>query len=223
MCLSRQSLYLWTLLNHLCKINCATALANSIDKLIQLFWRLEQTRFFRYLVAGGTATLVDIGSYTVFASFVFTSQAAVPLGLPISWVTVSLVCSFSLGLITNFLINRFYVFSESQVNAGTQFGRFFIVSIFVFVANQLAMKGLYEIVPLVIPDLPETLLHLSVRSTAALVIAFLSFTSHKFFSFEMQKSVPEVINLNDDPSTLRAKSDRPPSHQVESNAHVSHC
>ncbi len=178
-------------------------MANSIDQLIRLFWRLEKTRFFRYLVAGGTATLVDIGSYTVFASFVFTSQEAVPYGLPISWVTVSLVCSFSLGLITNFLINRFYVFSESRVKAGTQFGRFFMVSIFVFVANQLAMKGLYEIIPLII-ELPQTLLHLGVRSTAAIVIAFLSFTSHKFFSFEMQKSVPEVIDLNDDPSTERA-------------------
>ena len=188
-------------------------MANSPYRLIALFWKLEKTRFFRYLVAGGTATLVDIISYTLFASFVFTQQVYEVVGIPFSNVTPSLVCSFSLGLITNFLINRFYVFSESNVQAGTQFFRFFMVSLVVFVANQLAMKGLYEIVPLII-DLPEKLLHLGIRSIAALVIAALSFFSHKFFSFEMQNSEAEIIDLN----TEDTDTDEQPKPEHESHS-----
>ena len=183
-----------------------------MNRLIALFWKLEKTRFFRYLVAGGTATLVDIISYTLFASFVFTQTVYKVVGIPFSNVTTSLVCSFSLGLITNFLINRLYVFGESNVKAATQFFRFFMVSVVVFVANQLAMKGLYNIVPLLI-DLPEKLLHLSIRSMAALVIASLSFFSHKFFSFEMQNTEAEVIDLSTDAT---ATNDEPAEHESHS-------
>lgn len=142
--------------------------------------KFQQLQFFRYLVAAGTATLVDVLAYQLLYwqfSQVFSD--------PNTRHLFSLILSYSLGLITNFLITKYYVFQNSTLRFQTQFVRFTLVALLVFAANYGLMEAFYTLFPWVFPGIQTISLYpLVVRLVAAGLIAVLSFVSHKLFSFE---------------------------------------
>lgn len=145
---------------------------------------LQQVRFFRYLVAAGVATLVDIGSYALLMEYMLEGMY---FGI-VSARTVGLVSSYGLGLVTNFLISKYYVFTESESKAFGQFARFTMVAIIVFFANMYFMKLLYYLyaaweLTAFHPDFVSE--HLLIRTVSAGTIAIFSFMSHKLFSFRV--------------------------------------
>jgi len=150
---------------------------------------IERMHFFRYLVAAGVATLVDVVTYYVLVRFVFRFEVLDVLGLSLSASLVALICSYSLGLLVNFLINRYYVFTESELRAQTQFVRFFLVAGVVFVANYYFIKLLDLFLPSLVPS-DAQFYPLLLRGISAACIAFLSFTFHKIFSFEVKAPKP---------------------------------
>ena len=145
---------------------------------------LQEIRFFRYLVAAGVATLVDIGSYALLMEYVLEG---IYFNI-VSAKTVGLVTSYSMGLVTNFLISKYYVFTESESKAFGQFARFTMVAILVFFANMYFMRELYALygsweLARFHPDVFSE--HLLIRTVSAGTIAVFSFLSHKIFSFRV--------------------------------------
>ncbi len=131
-------------------------------------------QFFRYLIAAGSGMTVDLIAYTILYHFILFH-----LHFP------SFIISFSLGLITNFLVSKFFVFSESELATKTQFKRFFLISIVVFLANLGFMQILYVQIPRISESLPKIPFYGGfVRLVAGGTIAIISFVSHKFLSFE---------------------------------------
>lgn len=161
-----------------------------------LIQKLLANQVFRYGIAAGTATVVDVLTYYLLVNFVIHSDVHL-LGLTGTPHSVSLLISYSLGLITNFLITKFFVFQNSDLKTGTQFFRFALVAVVVFWANKYAMEGLYWLVPQVI-DLQPKPLSFVVRSISALGIGVLSFISHKLFSF--RQAAPAVESQTDSTS-----------------------
>lgn len=139
---------------------------------------ISQIRFVRYLFAAGTATLVDMAVFTLMMFLLKGSISPAIIKL------VSLTISYSCGLVTNFWISKRFVFAESDLNTKTQFTRFTIVALVVFVANLGMIQLLYAFIPF--PSIfPDEVKNLVFRGFSAGLIAFVSFTIHKFFSFEV--------------------------------------
>ncbi len=131
-------------------------------------------QFFKYLIAAGSGMSVDLIAYTLLYHYILFH-----LHLP------SFIISFGLGLITNFMVSKFFVFSDSELKTQTQFKRFFLISVVVFFANFGFMQILYAQLPKISETIPKIPFYGGfVRLIAGGTIAIISFLSHKFLSFE---------------------------------------
>ena len=139
---------------------------------------LYNNKVVRYFFAAGTATLVDVSVYFITLHYFLHKQnlhlsESVVIGAP----SVSLFVSYSSGLVTNFLITKYFVFAESELKGRTQFTRFVAVALVVLFANYLFMSFLIKVMH-IFPT--------PARAISALSIGVFSFTAHKFFSFRMR-------------------------------------
>lgn len=151
---------------------------------------IERLQVFRYLVAAGTATLVDVLCFTLLIGLLIGSQANEESsalfyvgGVGIGKKFFAITISYTFGLITNFLITKFYVFRSSMLSTSTQFTRFTLVALVVFVANYYLTDWLYTVLPLGV-ETGKQLRAFLARGFSAACIAVLSFIAHKLFSFE---------------------------------------
>lgn len=147
------------------------------DWYTQVIDSLWQQGVVRYFFAAVTATLVDVFVFYMVFNKVLHQQNHNVFGLIILKApTISLICGFSCGLITNFLITKFVVFNESEDKTRWQLMRFVLVAIIVLISNYYFMWFL------------TAQLHWYAtvsRAVSAVTIGVFSFTAHKFFSFKM--------------------------------------
>lgn len=87
-------------------------------------------RIFRFLVSGGTSACVEYGSFTALIYFFHT---AVYIAQPIS---------FCCGLVTSYLLNKFWVFSVASKSAKK---KEFILFIALGVTNLLVTTGMVQV------------------------------------------------------------------------------
>jgi putative flippase GtrA len=138
--------------------------------------KLLQNKFARFLLSAGTGFLADIIAFYILDEYVFTQKSYNILGHATSNHALSLVISFSLGVLVNFLITRYLVFSESRLPFAQQLLRFGLVAFIGYFANleilKLFIKYLHFAPPVA-------------RITAALSLFLASFFIHKIFSFNL--------------------------------------
>ena len=136
-----------------------------------------RNKVLRYFFAAGFATVVDVFIYFVMLHFVLKKQDfALAAGYVVGAPSISLIVSYSCGLVTNFTITKYFVFAESELRSRTQFGRFVLVAAVVLVANYFFMNFLIKVVG-IFPT-PS-------RAISALTIGVFSFLAHKVFSFKV--------------------------------------
>jgi len=119
-------------------------------------------RFLKYLGTGGTATLVDVGIFTLLSRV---------LGL---WYVLAFAGGVSAGLVTNFLLSRQFVFGVHWQNSFKQFLVFTVV----------ALNGI--ILNLVFLQVFVNMFHwdpIMARIISAGVVVGVSFMGHSLFSF----------------------------------------
>jgi putative flippase GtrA len=141
-----------------------------------LWHRLRQNKFLRFLLSAGTGFLVDILAFYLFDTFVFTKPQYNVFGHVTGNHALSLVISFSLGVLVNFICTRYLVFTESRLPFAKQFMRFGMVAFVGYFANLEVLKLFIKY------------LHFApavARITAALSLFFASFFIHKIFSFNL--------------------------------------
>ncbi|RCH55219.1 GtrA family protein [Mucilaginibacter hurinus] len=135
---------------------------------------LMQSRIFRFLLSAGAGFFVDVSSFYVCFNYIFTKRQYPIIGINVGNHTLSLTVSFSLGVIVNFLITRYIVFSESKLSPRTQFLRFASIAVVGLFASMLIMdlfvKPLNVYAPLA-------------RILTALSLFFASYFIHKVFTF----------------------------------------
>jgi putative flippase GtrA len=135
---------------------------------------------FRYFVSAGIATWVDISVYFIAFNYIYQKSDIDFFGIAvISAPTASLMLSYTMGLLTNFLITKFLVFTESDLETHKQFFRYLIVAIVVLGLNYVLMSFLIKQL-----NWYPTL----ARAFSALSIGVFSFTIHKVFSFRIKKT-----------------------------------
>ncbi|WP_158827878.1 GtrA family protein [Mucilaginibacter lacusdianchii] len=137
---------------------------------------LLKNKFVRFLFSAGSGFLVDIAAFFVLDRFVFTQNQYNILGHQTGNHALSLGVSFFLGVVVNFLITRYLVFSESRLPFSKQFMRFGLVAFVGYFANLEVLKLFIRYLHLAPPV---------ARITAALSLFFASFFIHKVFSFNL--------------------------------------
>ncbi|POY37404.1 phenylalanine 4-monooxygenase [Solitalea longa] len=136
-----------------------------------------ENKTFRFLISGGTSTLVDIGLYRIFYYHILYQQPINFLGSQISGHTAALCVSFTAGFITNFLISKFFVFNNSNLQTRVQLFRYMVVAAVNFCANYFLLKLFVEF------------LHLEPtvsRAISAMIVAVMSFLLGKYFAFKVK-------------------------------------
>ena len=97
--------------------------------------RLFQNKLFRYFISAGLATWVDITVYFLAYNYLYQkSDIGVFNVYTISAATASLFLSYTMGLLTNFLITRYLVFNDSELEFHKQLFRYVLVAMLVHVA-----------------------------------------------------------------------------------------
>jgi putative flippase GtrA len=144
---------------------------------------LEKLKIFRFVVSGGTATIVDALAYSMFINWLGSPHTKVSHLEPKHLLCYSI--SYIIGLLTNFLISKYYVFYESTLKFHIQFLRFCIVALVGYIANYYVLLLLTWVIPLVV-QLPKAIFPTFVRIMAAGSVAVGSFLMHKFFSFNIK-------------------------------------
>jgi len=138
--------------------------------------KLLKNQVIRFIFSAGTGFLVDVFVFYLFYHKFLTQKTYHILFYTVRNYTLSFSISFFLGVLTNFLITRYFVFSESKLPPYKQFFRFISVAIIGYFANLAVLKIFIQSLhmdPLV------------ARPSAALSLFFLSYFVHKFFSFSL--------------------------------------
>ncbi len=143
---------------------------------VALVAKISKNQLARFIISAGSGFLVDVTVFYLFYHNLLTQKTYNIFSFTVRNSTVSLAISFSLGVIVNFLTNRYFVFSESTTSSSKQFIRFASVAVIGFFAN----LGVIKIFILYFDMYPPV-----ARVLAALSLFFASYFIHKFFSFSL--------------------------------------
>ncbi len=139
--------------------------------------RIFENKIIRYFFSAGIATGVDVAVYFMAFNFIYEKQDIHLFNLLVlSAPTGSLILSYTCGLVTNFLITKYLVFTESDLRGIHQLARYVLVAVLILMLNYFFMSFLIKIL--------EWYPTLS-RVVSAITIGLLSFVIHKFYSFRV--------------------------------------
>lgn len=116
-----------------------------IDSCYFLFKRFMPLKTYRYAVCGGGNLVLDIILYFLCFHFLLGKQNLDLYFVVLSPHIGSLFLVFPITFSIGFLLNKFIVFSESNLSATTQFWRYSAVAIINLLMNYFSMKLLVEI------------------------------------------------------------------------------
>jgi putative flippase GtrA len=143
------------------------------DKTLQKILKNEVAKF---ILSAGAGFLVDVSSFYVLYHSLLTKKTYHIFNAEVGNYTISLAISFFLGVIVNFIITKYVVFSQSKLAPYKQFLRFIAVAFIGYFANLLVIRLLIHNLGMYPPV---------ARPVAALSLFFASFFIHKFFSFSL--------------------------------------
>lgn len=139
--------------------------------------KILENKIIRYFLSAGIATGVDVTVYFLAYNFIYEKQDIHLFNLmTLSAPTGSLMLSYTCGLVTNFLITKYLVFTESDLRGIHQLARYILVALLILVLNYFFMSFLIKVLNWY-PTLS--------RVVSALTIGLLSFVIHKFYSFRV--------------------------------------
>jgi len=136
--------------------------------------RLFTNKVIRYLFSGGISAGVDMAIFFVCWNYIFHQSSFHIGGFSFMGYDVSLVISYICGSLTSFILNKFFVF-EVQNQGSTQFLKSLPVYFIAFLGNWILLRAGIEWLHL-FPTLS--------RIIAALLVAFMTFNLHKYFTFK---------------------------------------
>jgi putative flippase GtrA len=138
--------------------------------------KLAKNEVVRFIFSAGAGFVVDMSAFSLFYHVVFKLKSYRILNANVTNYAISFTISFFLGVMVNFIITKYVVFSKSKLAPYKQFVRFISVAIIGYFANLAVLEFLIKtlhINPLI------------ARPAAALSLFFASYFIHKVFSFSL--------------------------------------
>lgn len=143
---------------------------------INLGNKLLDNHIIRFVFSAGLGFLVDISAFYLFYHNFLVQKTYNIFGITVRNSTLSLALSFFMGVVVNFIITRYFVFSESKSSPYKQFFRFVLVATVGFFANLVILKIFIQDLQMYPPV---------ARPLAALSLFFASYFIHRIFSFSL--------------------------------------
>ena len=138
--------------------------------------KLTKNHIVRFIFSAGCGALVDVSAFYIFYHNLLLQPTYEVLSFTVRNSTLSLAISFFMGVVVNFLITRYLVFTESKSKPSKQFIRFMSVAVVGFMANLALVKLMIQSFDLYPPV---------ARVIAILSLFFASYFIHKVFSFSL--------------------------------------
>lgn len=149
-----------------------------IDFFYPVFRRFMPLETFRYAACGGINTLLGLALYSVCYTYVFKGSDVIIGDFPFKPHTASLMISFCFNFCLGFLLNRYVVFTSSNLRGRIQLFRYFISFLSNLGVNYMLLKTLVELL--------QWNAIFSQYLTTCVIVA-LSYLSQKHFSFGSSK------------------------------------
>ncbi len=111
-----------------------------IDSGYFIFKKIIPLKTYRYAVCGGSNLVLDTILYFICFHFIIGKQNLDLSIVVLSPHIASLFVVFPITFCIGFLLNRFIVFSESELSIGTQFVRYLTVGVTGLLISYLSMK-----------------------------------------------------------------------------------
>lgn len=130
----------------------------------------ELTRFIKFAIVGAIGMVVDLTVLTISREI---------LGLPL---TLAVALGFSLAVVNNFTLNRFWTFPESRNRPiASQLVQFTVVNLIGLAINEVIVLGLHPIFSGVIQD---PFAYLSAKVIAIGVVLFWNYGANRAWTYK---------------------------------------
>lgn len=150
---------------------------NAIDFFYPPFRMVIPLQTFRYAACGGFNTALDICLYVMLVNFVFIDSVIMIGAIAMKPHIAALVVAFSISFPLGFLLNRYVVFTESNLRGRVQFIRYLLMVLACIVLNYVFLKLFVEYLQ-INPTLAKLM-------TTFIVVGF-SYVSQKHFTFKVR-------------------------------------
>ncbi len=151
---------------------------SEINNGTNYLYRVFSSKVIRFFLSAGIATLVDVLIYFAVINYIFHYQRVKINGYSASAHNFSLCISYSCGVVINFLLNKYAVFSESNIAGRKQFRRFALIAFLGFFANYSLLRLFVEVFGFY--PTPS-------RIASALSLGVASYYVHKLFTFKIKE------------------------------------
>jgi putative flippase GtrA len=154
---------------------------------INLGNKLLDNHIIRFVFSAGLGFLVDISAFYLFYHNFLVQKTYHIFFITVRNSTLSLAISFFMGVVVNFIVTKYFVFSQSKSSPYKQFFRFVLVATIGFFANLVILKIFIQDLQLYPPV---------ARPLAALSLFFASYFIHRVFSFSLSLRHQNTIDTN---------------------------
>ncbi len=126
----------------------ATLIRNILDLFYPLFRRFFDKQTYYYAACGGGNLVLSWLLFFVFYQYLFAKRIfqfdVANLHYIISAYTLSSMLCFILAFLLGFYLNKFVVFTQSNLGAATQFVRYSMSAVLTWIGNYLLLKTFIE-------------------------------------------------------------------------------
>ena len=151
------------------------------NKYLEIIQKAYHHKVFRYILSGGFSASVDISIFILSYNYLFNKHDVNFGSMVINGYIAALCISYTCGSLTSFLINKLFVFS-TKTSWLSQIIKSLPVYILAFAGNYLLLKFFVEFAHFW-PTIS--------RALAAIIVAFITFNLHKYFTFKQNNSASE--------------------------------
>ncbi len=152
-----------------------------IDFFYPSFKKYISLHNFRYLATGGGTLLLGISTYYFSYYFIFKTQEVNLWLIVVERETACLFTDFVVVIPTSFILNKYLIFTQSEIKGRVQLFRFLNLQLINILANYVLLKFLLEI----LKDYPT--LSLLSRAIVSVLMAAFSYLYQHYFTFSVKK------------------------------------
>jgi putative flippase GtrA len=149
-----------------------------IDFFYPPFKKFISQHNFRYLATGGSAAALGIIVYTLAYKYLFLQEETEILGMAIKRNTAALIVDFAIAIPYSFLMNRYVIFTHSEVKGRTQLLRFLNLNFINILLTTILLKFFSDILN-IYPTVS--------RVIVTVLIAGFSYLYQHYFTFSVKK------------------------------------
>jgi putative flippase GtrA len=149
-----------------------------IDFFYPPFKKYISLHNFRYLATGGSTFVLGLVIFYVAYNYVFTKEEYQILFMTLKRNTVSLAVEFAVVIPYSFILNKYVIFTHSEVKSRTQLFRFLNLQFINMLLNYVLLKFFVEMLG-IYPTIS--------RLVVSVAIAGFSYLYQHYFTFSVKK------------------------------------